>query len=456
MNDENTIKPFEQNLPGISGQSASLATIPSLPTHLFKLFHDLEYAKSFAKQQELSFLALQLRTIREFQGLSQADVATRMGTSQSAVSRMENVEYGRLGRESAQQYCDALGLPLMYCVGDWGEVLHRAHLIEQSGRAAFLRSKFEYSPLMFPHYPPPPGDSAPTIRSIQLTLYDWITLDDGSPEKFRQFLSGLHIAGNPDEAEPCEWLSRAIAKWQMGHEASAHLTKRIAKLIELIPPRIASSAQEALDVDSTISLLRFLCLLPNPATYWQPLLSLLKSIHSPEECPEQIRAILTLAIIANQQDSSLLNRWQKMAADGGDSILLAARSQVKDALKVATRLKAEELRDSPTQLFVNIAIRVRSYELEGRPAADIELHLSDGISAALLESKLDSAVFFRVLLLTLYRQNVSRNSSYGFLTKKILDSQTSVQQVIDVAPITQEEDQQVFPILEPILQLANI
>ncbi|MFP3798724.1 helix-turn-helix domain-containing protein [Paraburkholderia sp. SIMBA_027] len=70
----------------------SRSTKPS--TRLLKL-RSKTYRSTFAKSVAGNQIATQIRLLRESAGLSQAEMAKKLGTRQSAIARLEDPDYGR-------------------------------------------------------------------------------------------------------------------------------------------------------------------------------------------------------------------------------------------------------------------------------------------------------------------------------------------------------------------------
>ena len=68
---------------------------------------DAEYSNAYEALSPQYELAQRLIEARNIAGLSQADVAKRMGTKQSAISRIESGQ--NLSVDKLRQYADALG-----------------------------------------------------------------------------------------------------------------------------------------------------------------------------------------------------------------------------------------------------------------------------------------------------------------------------------------------------------
>lgn len=68
-----------------------------------------EFARQYAACKRVHELARALATLREARGVSQAELARRMGTSQQAVSRLEKADYTGHTIRIVEKYVDALG-----------------------------------------------------------------------------------------------------------------------------------------------------------------------------------------------------------------------------------------------------------------------------------------------------------------------------------------------------------
>lgn len=59
-------------------------------------FPDKEFRDSYVESRVRNLVAYQIRALRDLKKWSQEEMATRLGVSQSVVSRLEDPEYGRL------------------------------------------------------------------------------------------------------------------------------------------------------------------------------------------------------------------------------------------------------------------------------------------------------------------------------------------------------------------------
>lgn len=75
------------------------------------------YRRSYVSNEVRMSLAHQIIALREQRGWSQKDLADRMGTQQSVISRLENPDYGRVSLKTIIKVADAfdVGFVGRYC-----------------------------------------------------------------------------------------------------------------------------------------------------------------------------------------------------------------------------------------------------------------------------------------------------------------------------------------------------
>jgi transcriptional regulator with XRE-family HTH domain len=79
---------------------------------------DNELEKDFYKGLEKSRIAIEIAVFREKAGLTQAELARRVGTSQSAIARMENADYQNYSIRTLRKIAEVLGLELLVSLRD--------------------------------------------------------------------------------------------------------------------------------------------------------------------------------------------------------------------------------------------------------------------------------------------------------------------------------------------------
>ena len=84
-------------------------------------FKSEDYRTSYMSGRVRTSIALQIRQLRETSSMSQADLADRIGTRQSAISRLENTEYGRASVQTLLDIANALDVALIVRFGSYDE-----------------------------------------------------------------------------------------------------------------------------------------------------------------------------------------------------------------------------------------------------------------------------------------------------------------------------------------------
>ncbi len=81
--------------------------------YLNEQLKDPEFAAVFDEEKEKIDLAIKILKVRQEAGLSQKDLAERIGTTQSVIARMENPEYTGYSIRMLRRIAAALGARLM-------------------------------------------------------------------------------------------------------------------------------------------------------------------------------------------------------------------------------------------------------------------------------------------------------------------------------------------------------
>ena len=77
-----------------------------------RLMKDPDYRKEYQKTQPFEELALKIVRYRCEAGLTQTQLARKIGTSQSTIARIESLEYGRMTMTTLNKIVEALNLEL--------------------------------------------------------------------------------------------------------------------------------------------------------------------------------------------------------------------------------------------------------------------------------------------------------------------------------------------------------
>src|SRR5438477_13213079 len=80
---------------------------------LKKELKDPRFRKGYDREKRALFLSYRILSLREKLGLSQSEMARRMGTSQQAVARLESGEYEGFTLKTLEKVAEALGAELV-------------------------------------------------------------------------------------------------------------------------------------------------------------------------------------------------------------------------------------------------------------------------------------------------------------------------------------------------------
>ena len=118
------------NLPALSTWSEKL--VPRLS--------DREYRHAYMAEGVKTWIARQVRALREDRNWSQGDLARESGKKQSAISRIEDPDYGQLSLQTLFDLAAAFDLPLLVQFAEWPEWLNR---MEDVSIEALQKSSFD-------------------------------------------------------------------------------------------------------------------------------------------------------------------------------------------------------------------------------------------------------------------------------------------------------------------------
>jgi transcriptional regulator with XRE-family HTH domain len=104
---------------------------------------DEEYRYAYAEDFLNTSVATQIRVLREQRGLTQEDVAQKLGTKQAGISRLENVNYSAWKTETLRKIARALKVRLKITFETFGSLVDEA---ETFSRKNLERVAFEDDP----------------------------------------------------------------------------------------------------------------------------------------------------------------------------------------------------------------------------------------------------------------------------------------------------------------------
>lgn len=93
-----------------------------------ELVHELtdkEFRHEYMMDKVRSYIAFQIRALREQRRWNQGDLAKAAGKTQSVISRLEDPDYGKLSLQSCLELAVAYDLPLLVQFVEWDDWLAR-------------------------------------------------------------------------------------------------------------------------------------------------------------------------------------------------------------------------------------------------------------------------------------------------------------------------------------------
>ena len=112
-------------------------------TRLIERFRVPAYRHSYAASFLDSYIATQIKVLRERRDLTQAQLAELAGMRQSQISRLEHVDHAAWKVSTLQKLARAFDLMLVVRFESFGRLVQDA---DQFGRAALERSSFDEDP----------------------------------------------------------------------------------------------------------------------------------------------------------------------------------------------------------------------------------------------------------------------------------------------------------------------
>lgn len=122
-----------------------------LTEQLRQSFADEEYRNAYAESFLNSYVAAQIKVLREEYPLTQGELAIKIGTQQPGVARLENVNYSSWKVETLRKLARALNVRLKITFEEWGTLPTE---IEGFRRDTLVRAPFDRDPVFSP--PPEP------------------------------------------------------------------------------------------------------------------------------------------------------------------------------------------------------------------------------------------------------------------------------------------------------------
>jgi transcriptional regulator with XRE-family HTH domain len=100
-----------------------------------ELVHELtdsEFRHEYMMDQVRTYIAFQIRALREQRRWNQADLARTSGKTQSVISRLEDPDYGKLSLQSCLEIAVSYDVPLLVQFAEWDDWLDRMSNVSPS------------------------------------------------------------------------------------------------------------------------------------------------------------------------------------------------------------------------------------------------------------------------------------------------------------------------------------
>jgi transcriptional regulator with XRE-family HTH domain len=94
-------------------------------SELIRELSDPEFRREYMMDQVRSWIAFQIRAMREQRRWNQGDLAKESGKTQSVISRIEDPDYGKLSLQTGLEIAVAYDVPLLFQFVEWDEWLAR-------------------------------------------------------------------------------------------------------------------------------------------------------------------------------------------------------------------------------------------------------------------------------------------------------------------------------------------
>ena len=111
---------------------------------LRRSFADDDYRNAYAESFLNSFVAAQIKVLREDYPMTQGELAEKIGTKQPGVARLENVNYSAWKVETLRKVARALRVRLKITFEEWGTLPRE---IESFKRERLARRPFDLDPV---------------------------------------------------------------------------------------------------------------------------------------------------------------------------------------------------------------------------------------------------------------------------------------------------------------------
>jgi transcriptional regulator with XRE-family HTH domain len=116
---------------------------------LVRELSDKEFRNEYMMDQVRSYIAFQIRALREQRRWLQGDLAKAADKTQSVISRLEDPDYGKLSLQTCLEIASAFDLPLLVQFVEWDDWLSRMSNVSPS---ALRKRGFDANRLLELHH----------------------------------------------------------------------------------------------------------------------------------------------------------------------------------------------------------------------------------------------------------------------------------------------------------------
>jgi len=293
-----------------------------LRERLLSEFSDETYRKEYSEQFVNSLLAAQISTIREQRGLSQSALAEKIDKQQPAISRIENVTYGRWNVQTLREIASALDCWLDIRLESWGKLVSEADAFSTD---SLRRTRYEDDPLIFGSEAQAPVPDP--LRWMQKNLLPWLRLENADSGQMARWLQGLDLPPVGDGEPSFLWIVRAVE----AEPAEAGYRELLVEKVVALLSQAESGTRLAAEVFSGA----FALLANFPSEKGWELLKKWNAepLRSKKMLPEGCLPAFLSALIRNQRDASLEDEWMDTIERGVHKWLPAVELDGFEGLK---------------------------------------------------------------------------------------------------------------------------
>src|ERR1035437_2972865 len=158
-----------------------------LRSNLRKDFHDEEFRNVYADESLDTYIATQIKVLREQQNLTQSELAHRTGMAQPRIAVLEDVNYSLWSINTLRRLARAFGLRLSVRFETFSSLIPE---LETFGRPSLQRTKFQDDPFFH-------KESSNTFAYTDANSQAGSLTTAETFETYRQRLASSIVAMNP-------------------------------------------------------------------------------------------------------------------------------------------------------------------------------------------------------------------------------------------------------------------